>query len=56
MTPGSDEARAAGCTCPIIDNHYGAGQDRGGSEPVFVINLECPVHGDWARRRAREGD
>jgi len=48
MTPGSSEARSKGCTCPIIDNHYGAGQDRGGKLPVFVINLSCPLHKDGA--------
>jgi hypothetical protein len=52
MTPGSNEARARGCICPVMDNRYGAGQDRGGREPVFVVNLECSVHGADARKRA----
>ena len=42
--PGSAEAVDLGCTCPIIDNHYGKG---------FIIddmlchymNDDCPLHG-----------
>ena len=46
--PGSDEAIAAGCTCPVIDNDYGRGcmggvKDEQG-RTVFVIRLDCPVH------------
>lgn len=49
MNPGSDEAVAAGCLCPIIDNAYGRGHsnwvdDKGG--PVFVYNDDCPLHGE----------
>ena len=32
MNPGSDEAIAAGCTCPVIDNGHGRGY-MGGSIP-----------------------
>lgn len=45
--PGSPEATQNGCQCPIIDNGWGSG--RGTSEdgvPQFVINLECPLHGE----------
>ena len=58
MTPGSDEAIAAGCTCPVIDNDYGRGcmggvkDDTG--QTVFVISGDCPLHGDGAMKRARE--
>jgi len=38
-SPGSPKAIAAGCTCPVIDNHYGAGRPDG-----FVIRVGCPVH------------
>ena len=37
--PGSDEARAMNCKCPILDNGYGKGC---GGE--FVIRLDCPLH------------
>lgn len=44
--PGSNEAVDLGCTCPIMDNHYGAGYaNRNGLEAVFVINADCPLHG-----------
>lgn len=49
MNPGSDEAIAAGCTCPVIDNGHGRGymggvtDDKG--QTVFVISGDCPLHG-----------
>ena len=44
--PGSDEAAAAGCTCPRIDNHRGRGIQLGPGEPVqFWRNADCPLHG-----------
>lgn len=46
-SPGSDEARKLGCTCPVLDNNHGAGcgrKDDNGS-PLFWINEACPVHG-----------
>jgi len=44
--PGSQEAIDAGCRCPVMDNHYGAGayNDENG-EPLFWINEDCPIHG-----------
>jgi hypothetical protein len=41
--PGSKEAQAIGCTCPVIDNHYGKGYM--GTDGVFVYSGDCPVHG-----------
>lgn len=38
--PGSPEATKTGCTCPVIDNHYGAGRPDG----TFWINGLCPLH------------
>jgi hypothetical protein len=46
--PGSDEAIADGCTCPIIDNAHGAGFPlRANGEPSigFYMNADCPLHG-----------
>jgi hypothetical protein len=40
--PGSEEAVAAGCTCPVIDNHYGRGAR--GVAGEFYFDLSCPVH------------
>lgn len=53
--PGSDEALAAGCTCPVIDNGRGLGIYGGevrhpeSDLPMFVFNSDCPLHGegDW---------
>ena len=47
--PGSDEAKIQGCRCPIYDNAKGKGylggvEDENG-KPIFVINLDCPLHG-----------
>ena len=52
LSPGSDEAIAAGCTCPVIDNGHGRGcmggvKDEQG-RTVFVIRLDCPLHGKKA--------
>lgn len=38
--PGSDEALAKGCTCPVIDNGRGHGRGDGN----FWINEGCPLH------------
>lgn len=42
--PGSDEAVALGCTCPVMDNNHGAGTK--GLEGCFWYTSGCPVH--WA--------
>jgi hypothetical protein len=41
-TPGSPEAVAKGCSCPIMDN--GRGRGYMGQKNVFSINLECSIH------------
>lgn len=40
--PGTQEARDKGCTCPVIDNHYGRGAYKDGK--TFIYNMNCPVH------------
>lgn len=42
--PGSDEARALGCRCPVIDNAHGRGLPYPDG-PSFWINAECALHG-----------
>lgn len=53
MNPGSDEAIAAGCTCPVMDNGHGRGYLGGVTDEqgqtVFVIVVDCPIHGAAAR-------
>lgn len=43
--PGSDEAIAAGCRCPILDNGRGRGYGILNGVPQFVFNMDCPLHG-----------
>lgn len=43
--PGSDEARAQGCTCPVLDNHRGLG-----SGPFWITD-GCPLHAPAASSR-----
>lgn len=40
--PGSAEALAAGCKCPVLDNAHGRGWM--GQPGVFVFTVGCPVH------------
>lgn len=41
--PGSPEAYALGCKCPILDNGHGRGSGWGPGK--FWINGDCPMHG-----------
>lgn len=42
--PGSSEAVAKGCKCPVIDNAHGRGYM--GNPEVFVLQGNCPLHGE----------
>ena len=49
--PGSPQAIEQGCTCAVMDNHYGRGYSGpfGSStpeNPIFVITANCPLHGN----------
>lgn len=53
--PGSDEAKAQGCTCPVWDNAHGKGYMGGVEDPIsgetlFVVSFGCPLHGKQATR------
>ena len=39
-SPGSNEAIALGCTCPVMDNNHGLGENG-----AFWISCDCPIHG-----------
>lgn len=45
--PGDPKAVADGCTCPVMDNGNGKGCGYVDAEgwPLYVFNLECPLHG-----------
>ena len=40
--PGTEEAQALGCICPVVANHWGAGYRADGK--LFVIAIDCPLH------------
>ena len=42
--PGSLNAEAAGCTCPVLDNARGAGLPRADGGVDYWINEHCPLH------------
>ena len=46
--PGSDQARNAGCTCPVMDNSNGKGYM--GMDGVFVYNENCEYHSEIINR------
>lgn len=41
-SPGSDEALAEGCTCPVLDNSHGRGYM---GTDTYVTVADCPLHG-----------
>lgn len=46
MNPGSPEAVANGCTCPIMDNANGQGAwGTSGTDALFWRDVGCPLHG-----------
>lgn len=52
--PGSKEAVEQGCTCPIVDNHYGAGVVmKEGEKPAFWYRSTCPMHGNELQNESR---
>lgn len=54
-SPGSREAKAAGCRCATIDNHYGRGWEIDGKR-CFVMSGDCPLHGlhTWESEEAAD--
>lgn len=43
--PGSPMALDAGCACPKMDNECGKGYASWGEKAIWVINIDCKVHG-----------
>lgn len=44
--PGSDAAVRKGCRCPILDNGHGRGYLGDGDKFGWVIDCNCPMHGE----------
>lgn len=42
--PGSSDAREMGCTCPVTDNHYGAGRHGDGTQYGWFVSSACELH------------
>lgn len=42
--PGSAEALVEGCTCAVIDNHYGRGYGGDGERYGWFVTGGCPLH------------
>jgi len=41
--PGSKEAIAKGCACPVLDNNNGEGMNTG-STVLYYVARDCPIH------------
>lgn len=39
INPGSKQAIAKGCTCPVLDNH-------GQGKEWYWVEEDCPLHGN----------
>ena len=50
--PGSPEAVAKGCTCPVMDNGRGKGWLGDGERFGWVVNEDCPLHGQVYKRES----
>jgi hypothetical protein len=51
-TPGSTDALAQGCVCPVLDNAHGKGAYIDPVDgPQFWIVFTCPLHGAAARAK-----
>ncbi len=57
--PGSEEAIAKGCTCPVLDNCHGRGAYGNADRYGFWYDAGCPLHDldadiqdSWNRGRA----
>lgn len=58
LAPGSDEAIAAGCQCPVMDNHHGHGcgwRDEHG-KPLFYMSELCPIHYNMALKKMEQNN
>ena len=42
--PGTKKAIEAGCVCPVVDNHYGAGVPSNTGEQLYWYSGECKYH------------
>lgn len=50
--PGSKEAIAAGCKCPVMDNSYGKGYM--GIPGIYVYSANCKLHDEFFPERKED--
>ena len=50
--PGTTEAQAQGCNCPVEDNKHGRGVEHG-IEVFYWVNGGCPLHGQDVKNAAK---
>ena len=53
--PGTQEAIDMGCTCPVIDNHYGRGVPAENGVAFWYVE-DCPIHGLGVNIREEDED
>jgi len=53
--PGTKEAEALGCICPIHDNHSGRGWGGDGKKYGWVFTENCPLHTEKDEDDGAEG-
>ena len=58
--PGSDTALESGCRCSVFENAYGRGYFGDGEANGWIINANCPLHGEgtatWDKWQEEEGN
>lgn len=57
--PGSDEAIADGCKCPVLNNGHGRGHLGEGGKFGWWVNENCPIHGtavEFARKKQEKAE
>lgn len=54
--PGSYDAQALGCKCPVLDNHYGRGYWGDGKKYGWVHREDCPIHGEPSSEQINNPD
>jgi hypothetical protein len=53
-SPGSDEAVAFGCKCPVDINNQGQGITGSDGKTMWWLKGDCPIHGDEERDMSEE--
>ena len=51
LPPGSDDARAEGCICPVLDNNHGRfpvyPPDEDYPDGGWYVRTDCPIHQEF---------